>query len=481
MSSRLIITDHPGEWTASISDVEIIAPQDYFSNEIFQKNRKYKVINLCKSYQYQSLGYYVSLLAEARGHKVMPEVSTLQEFRYPSFVREDAEDFDELIQQELKKVEGEKIELYICFGKSDLTTSNRLGTLIFNLFQVPMMKAVFNKKDKWLLSSLKPLNLKELPAEKLDLLKESLDEYLQGKKRLQKQFSRKKYDMAILVNNDELTPPSNKKAIQSFIKAAEQVGFNVDLISKNDFAKLIQYDALFIRETTNVNHYTFKFAKKAASEGLVVMDDPDSILRCTNKVYLSELLSTNKIPTPKFWIIKKDRPNHLKMQFEFPVILKQPDGSFSKGVKKVKNNEELVSVLKDFFQTSELVIAQEFIPTDFDWRVGILNKKPIYVCKYFMARDHWQIVNWKDGAVSGEGDTETIAVADAPKELLDLAVKATSLVGNGLYGVDIKQIKNRYFIIEINDNPNLDEGIEDQVLKQDLYLSIMQEFMNRLI
>ena len=147
----------------------------------------------------------------------------------------------------------------------------------------------------------------------------------------------------------------------------------------------------------------------------------------------------------------------------------------------MKNNEELVSVLKDFFQTSELVIAQEFIPTDFDWRVGILNKRPIYVCKYFMARDHWQIVNWKDGAVSGEGDTETIAVTEAPKELLDLAVKATSLIGNGLYGVDIKQIKSKYFIIEINDNPNLDEGIEDQVLKQDLYLSIMQEFMNRLI
>ncbi len=481
MSSRLIVTDHPQEWATSISDVEVIAPQDYFSNEIFQKNRKYKVINLCKSYLYQSLGYYVSLLAEARGHKVMPEVSTLQEFRYPSFVREDAEDFDELIQQELKKVEGEKIELYICFGKSDLTTSSRIGNLIFNLFQVPMMKAVFNRKEKWLLSSLKPLNLKELPIEKLDLLKESLDEYLQGKKRLQKQFSRKKYDMAILVNNEEQTPPSNKKAIQNFIKAAEQVGFNVDLISKNDFAKLIQYDALFIRETTNVNHYTFKFAKKAASEGLVVMDDPESILRCTNKVYLSELLSANKIPTPKFWIIKKDKPNHLKMQFEFPVILKQPDGSFSKGVKKVKNNEELVSVLKDFFQTSELVIAQEFIPTDFDWRVGILNKRPIYVCKYFMARDHWQIVNWKDGAVSGEGDTETIAVTEAPKELLDLAVKATSLIGNGLYGVDIKQIKSKYFIIEINDNPNLDEGIEDQVLKQDLYLSIMQEFMNRLI
>ena len=480
MSSKIIVTDHPGDWTAPNSEAEIISPQDYFSDEQFQKNKKFKVINLCKSYHYQSLGYYVSLLAEARGHKVMPEISTLQEFRFPSLVREDAEDFDELIQQEFRKVTGDRIEIFICFGKADFAAFNRVGLLIFNLFQVPILRAIFSKKEKWFLTNLKPLNLKELPNEHLDHLKQSLDEYLQGKKRLQKQYSRKKYDMAILVNPEETTAPSNKKAIQHFMKAAEQVGFNVDLITKNDFAKLIQYDALFIRETTNVNHHTFKFAKKAASEGLVVMDDPESILRCTNKVYLSELLSTNKIPTPKYWIIRKDRPGQQKMDFDFPVIIKQPDGSFSKGVKKVKDQAELDVVLKDFFQTSDLVIAQEFIPTQFDWRVGVLNKKPFYVCKYYMATDHWQIANWKDGKLAGEGDVESIPVEQAPKQLLELAVKSTSLIGNGLYGVDIKQSNNKFYIIEINDNPNLDEGVEDQTIKQQLYLTIMQEFMTRL-
>ena len=68
-----------------------------------------------------------------------------------------------------------------------------------------------------------------------------------------------------------------------------------------------------------------------------------------------------------------------------------------------------------------------------------------------------------------------------PKALLNLAVKATSLIGNGLYGVDIKQRGKKFYIIEINDNPNLDEGVEDQLIKQNLYTSIMQEFMNRLL
>lgn len=482
MSNKLIITDKPAGWINAIQDVDIITPAEYFDGEIYQKSKKYKVINLCKSYQYQSLGYYVSLLAEARRHKVMPEISTLQDFRFPSLVKDDTEDFDDLIQAAFKKQKEDKLELFVCFGQAHLPKMNRVGSLLFNLFQVPMLKAVFTKKEKWALTQLKPLNLNEFPDDYEVVLKSSLDNYLQGKNRLQKQYSRKKFDLAILVNPEEETPPSCPKAIQNFVKAGEKVGFNVDLITKNDFAKLIQYDALFIRETTNVNHHTFKFAKKAASEGLIVMDDPDSILRCTNKVYLSELLRAHQIPTPKYWIIKKDKLSQLKThKLDFPIILKQPDGSFSKGVKKAKNEKEFLAVLKDFFQTSELVIAQEFLPTDFDWRVGVLNKKPLYVCKYYMAANHWQIVNWKSAGMPEEGEAETLAVEDAPKGLLDLAVKATSLIGNGLYGVDIKQQGKKFHIIEINDNPNLDEGVEDKVLKQQLYLNVMQEFMNRLV
>lgn len=460
----------------------MVSPSEYISSEIYQRTRKYKVINLCKSYQYQSSGYYVSLLAEARNHKIMPEIATLLEFRFPSMIKEDAEDFEELIQQSLKKQTGDKVDLYVCFGKPDLPALSKVATLLFNLYQVPILKAVFTKKDKWILTQLKVFNLNELPDGMQNQLRSSLDDYLSGKNRASKAFSRKKFDLAILVNPEEETPPSDKKAIQSFIKAGEKVGFNVDLITKNDFAKLIQYDALFIRETTNVNHYTFKFAKKAEAEGLIVIDDPESILRCTNKVYLSELLSANQVPTPKYWIIKKDKANLIKTEgLEYPIILKKPDGAFSKGVKKASNKEELLKVLKDFFQTSDLVIAQEYFPTDFDWRVGVINNKPLFVCKYFMAQDHWQIVKWKDEGQPDEGLFETLPVEKAPKKLLDLAVKATSLIGKGLYGVDIKQRGDKFYVIEVNDNPNLDDGIEDEFLKQQLYVNIMQEFMNRLL
>ena len=123
-----------------------------------------------------------------------------------------------------------------------------------------------------------------------------------------------------------------------------------------------------------------------------MIDDPESILKCTNKIYLNELLNANGIPTPKSVTFQKGKkPEGL----DFPYVLKLPDGAFSKGVKKVNNDAELKSCLKDFFQQTDLLIAQEFLPTEYDWRVGVLNNQAIYVCKYFMAPKHWQIVDWR--------------------------------------------------------------------------------------
>jgi glutathione synthase/RimK-type ligase-like ATP-grasp enzyme len=35
------------------------------------------------------------------------------------------------------------------------------------------------------------------------------------------------------------------------------------------------------------------------------------------------------------------------------------------------------------------------------------------------------------------------------------------------------------FVIEVNDNPSIDSKIEDKYLGKELYMQIMQEFVNR--
>jgi len=97
-----------------------------------------------------------------------------------------------------------------------------------------------------------------------------------------------------------------------------------------------------------------------------------------------------------------------------------------------------------------------------------------------MARGHWQIQKATSDKERLYGKTETLAVSDAPKAVVDLAVRAAGLIGDGLYGVDIKDVGGRLLVMEVNDNPSIEAGTEDAVLKDDLYLTIMQSFYDRL-
>jgi hypothetical protein len=97
-----------------------------------------------------------------------------------------------------------------------------------------------------------------------------------------------------------------------------------------------------------------------------------------------------------------------------------------------------------------------------------------------MARDHWQIV--KHGGPNGpeEGGAKTWALDAAPPRVVAVATKAASLIGSGLYGVDLKENDQGVFVVEVNDNPNIDAGVEDAMLKEDLYRAVMGELIKRL-
>jgi glutathione synthase/RimK-type ligase-like ATP-grasp enzyme len=289
-----------------------------------------------------------------------------------------------------------------------------------------------------------------------------------------------RFDLGILIDPGEKQPPSNTKAIRKFIKAANSVGREVELLGREDYGRLAEFDALFIRETTAVNHHTFRFARRAVAEGLVVIDDPDSILKCTNKVFLAELLQRHKIPTPKTMIAHRDNMNQIARNLGLPCILKKPDSSFSQGVLKVVDKENLCQRLKELFIDSEFVIAQSFLPTEFDWRVGILDRQPFYVCRYHMAKGHWQIINYDSKGRIREGRSEGVPLDQVPARVLKTALRAANLIGDGLYGVDLKQVGNRVYVIEVNDNPSIDGGLEDEIVKDDIYLKIMQSIVRRI-
>ncbi len=484
MTSQIIVVENVADWKVDGVNAEVVHVDDYLTGRDFFKQRNIQVINLCRSYRYLSVGYYCSLLAEARGHRALPSVRTMLDLSSKSMYSLDAENLDLQIQKAFKKhsanEDSDTFELDLFFGSCGFDALTTLARQIFEVFPCPILRVSFKRQDKWRINAIRSLSLQRLDSVQRVSLGCAFEHYRKKRWRVPKGKVTARYDIAILHDPHDSQPPSNTRALNSFIRAGRSLGVEVELIEKRDYVRLAEYDALFIRDTTRIAHYTYRFAKKAESEGMVVIDDPRSILLCTNKVYLAELLHANRIPTPKTVIVGKADLPAARKQIGFPMVLKVPDGSFSRGVVKADNEEQMCEMAACLFEKSELILAQEFLYTEFDWRVGILNREPLYVSQYFMSKKHWQIVKYDGNGGITEGGFRTMDVAQAPTEVVETALRAANLIGDGLYGVDLKQNTDGVYVIEVNDNPNLDAGIEDVFLKDALYLKVMSEFVRRL-
>jgi glutathione synthase/RimK-type ligase-like ATP-grasp enzyme len=287
--------------------------------------------------------------------------------------------------------------------------------------------------------------------------------------------------LAILVQPNDPAPPSNAKAIKKFVDLAEKMNFYVEILTPKDFYRLSSFDALFIRQSTEVNNEAYAFARKALQDGLAIIDYPDSILKCCNKVFMAEALQKNGIPTPKTVIVHKDNKHEVLKITGLPCVLKSPDSTFSFGVKKAKNENEFESLMTEMLKTSDLVIAQEYTFSEYDWRIGILDDKPFYACRYFMAKGHWQIYNWSaEKKDDQDGNADCFAIEDVPEKVMKAALKSAKIMGKGLYGIDIKEVEGKALVIEINDNPNIDFGVEDGLYGDLVYTTILTSLKDRL-
>lgn len=196
---------------------------------------------------------------------------------------------------------------------------------------------------------------------------------------------------------------------------------------------------------------------------------------------MAEALDNANIPTPKTMIVHKDNKDLVVENIGLPIVLKSPDSTFSFGVKKAKTLEEYKNVVSAMLKESELVIAQEFMPSEYDWRIGILDGKPFYACRYYMAKGHWQIYNWDAKAKDDQdGNADCLPIEKVPKSIIKIAVKAAKLMGKGLYGIDVKEVGSKAFVIEINDNPNIDAGVEDGYYGDQIYIDILSAIKERL-
>jgi glutathione synthase/RimK-type ligase-like ATP-grasp enzyme len=481
MSDHVILVDSLSQWKKEFPEYQVIEARDYLVDPAWSNRRNLRVLNLCRDTDYHSQGYYASLLAEARGHKIIPSVRTLQDLSRKALYSTELDDLDKRVEKLFRNQPAEitRFEVLICFGNTEARELRHLGRSLFEAFRAPLIKAELKRGKVWHIAGIRSVGLKALRRDQEDFFFEAMAGYLRRPWRSTRGRRSMRYDLAILYDPEEKLSPSNRRALAQFIRAARSEGIDAELITARDFGRIAEFDALFIRETTNVNHHTYRFARRAVAEGLVVIDDPDSILRCTNKIYLAELLHRHKVATPPSVIVSREELDRTEQQLGYPMVLKIPDGAFSTGVFKVKDRAAFETKAAQLFRNSELILAQAYTPTEFDWRIGVLNGEVLYACRYYMASGHWQIADHSKGRVR-EGGFDTLPVDQAPKGVIQTALKAAAAIGNGLYGVDLKQIGRKVMVIEVNDNPNIDAGYEDGIAGDALYDRIMEHFVHAL-
>ncbi len=483
MDSWVLVADQPRDFVARDLPHVIVSSEDYVARPYMFGGARQKIIILARSYNYQTAGYYCALLAEARGHRVMPSVETMLDIRSRAEYAHALPELEEALNRDLKTLAGEPPKtLFVAFGLPEIAGFERFSQRLFDWFRAPMLTVTFKSNGWQTIQKIDLTPLSRCTEEQKRFFTAALKSYTGRKWRAPKPRSVPRHSIAVLYDPKEVLPPSSLKTLMHWAKAAAPLGVEVEPITKKDLSRLAEFDALFIRETTSIRNHTYHFARRAMMEGMPVIDDPISMIRCTNKVYLWERLTHAGLPVPETIVIQD--PADVKQAADtlgFPVVVKIPDGSFSRGVKKADTMEALKEIVAEFFKETDLLLAQRFVPTRFDWRVGVLAGQPLFVCQYTMAKKHWQIVRHRDDGKPIEGGFKTFPIDQVPPEVLDAGVRAASLIGDGLYGVDLKETADGVFVIEINDNPNLEHGVEDMVSKSDLWNRLTRWFTTRIL
>jgi glutathione synthase/RimK-type ligase-like ATP-grasp enzyme len=285
-------------------------------------------------------------------------------------------------------------------------------------------------------------------------------------------------NIACFVEKYNFTDPKEAGALQNFKTAAERMGHRFDFMFRQNLAEIPKYDSMFIRATTDPLYTAYIVSKTAWELGLKVVDDPKSIQICGNKIHLYSLFNKYDIPRIPTVFLNKEDFHHKRIvnifrAFGRPVVVKAPYTSFSRYVEKVACETSFRDVAKRFFRKSDVLAVQQFVPTAFDWRVGVLNSEVLYVCKYMVPKGRWKHGAKRRGKPSFIwGRTISVKRENASEKLKDTALRACKIVGDGLYGVDIKEVNGDYVVVEVNDNPSIYAGHED-LRNKDVYHKII--------
>lgn len=270
--------------------------------------------------------------------------------------------------------------------------------------------------------------------------------------------------IAIFTERYTIRDAAELTALTNFRMAAFDLGHQLDFIFKNELKYLSNYDAVFLRALTDPLNTTYVVARLAELRGMRVLDHSESIRICCDKVNMYSRLMREQVSLPDTTFLQENELTEANAAELFetmglPLVLKAPNSSFSAYVEKVNTPADFVRIGKKFLRRADRIIVQQYMPSDFDWRVITLEGRVIAVLKYLFVQDKWKLMERGSG---GEwAKVIGVPLDKVDPKLSEVSLQAANAIGQSLYGIDIKEVGGDYYVIEVNDNPTIAAGEED--------------------
>jgi [lysine-biosynthesis-protein LysW]--L-2-aminoadipate ligase len=186
-------------------------------------------------------------------------------------------------------------------------------------------------------------------------------------------------------------------------------------------------------------------ARLYAATGATVLNAPEVIEACGDKLATSALLAAADVPTPRT-VVAFDAEEALAAAeaLGYPVVLKPVVGSWGRMVSRLNDADALAAVLehKEVLggPTHQVVYLQRYVrKPGRDLRAFVLGDR--VVAAIYRSGDHWITNTARGGRAS-----------DCPvtPELEAIALRAARAVGGGVLAVDLAEDEDGLVVLEVN-------------------------------
>ncbi len=237
---------------------------------------------------------------------------------------------------------------------------------------------------------------------------------------------------------------------RQIIRAIEELGHEPVPLHLNSNFLPINHGETFGAEVAVIRAMSTAKAHASAvtlsSLGVRVVNPPDVIATCGNKLVTTARLSEAGIPTPRTAVaFSLDGALEAAESIGYPVVVKPVNGSWGRLVSLAQDEEELRTILEH----------REAIPSPY-YRIHYIQefiRKPgrdiraygteeSFITAIYRVSEHW-VTNTARGARA--------VPAEPSEELADLVIRTARAVGGGFLGIDIAEDEERgLVVIEVN-------------------------------